>query len=57
LNRAFLAEAHDRALAKLFFDLADGEFDGFEALAVLTFVSFGTVNGRHAVNPPEVESF
>ena len=33
-----LAQPHDRALAELFLDLADGEFDGFEAFAVLTVV-------------------
>ncbi len=26
--------------AELLFDLADGEFDRFEALAILTFVAF-----------------
>ena len=34
----FLAEAHDRAFAELFLDLADGQLDGFEAFAVLTVV-------------------
>src|SRR5216684_7958923 len=38
LNRALLAEAHDRSLAKLLFDLADREFDRFKALAILTVV-------------------
>ena len=32
------AEAHDRALAELLFDLADGQFDGLRALAVVTVV-------------------
>ena len=40
LNRALLAQAHDRAFAELLFDLADGQFDRLEALAVLTFVAF-----------------
>ena len=31
LDGAFLAEAHDRALAELLLDLADGQFDGFQA--------------------------
>src|SRR5262245_54615039 len=30
------AQAHDRALAELLFDLADGHFDGLEALAIVT---------------------
>jgi hypothetical protein len=33
------AQAHDRALAELLFDLADGHFDGLEALAIVSFFS------------------
>src|SRR5262249_48731137 len=40
LNRAFFAEAHDRALAELLFDLADSQFDRLHAFAVLTVVAF-----------------
>ena len=39
LDGALLAEAHDRALAELLFDLADGQLDGLDAFAVLTVVS------------------
>ena len=39
LDRALLPEAHDRALAELLLDLADGQFDGFELFAVLTIVA------------------
>ena len=33
-----LAQAHDRALAELLLDLADGQLDGLEAFAVVTVV-------------------
>ena len=35
LNGALLAEAHDRALAELLLDLADGQIDGLQAFLVL----------------------
>ena len=38
LDRALLAEAHDRALAELLLDLADGQLDGLDAFAILTIV-------------------
>src|SRR5262249_34547743 len=40
LDGPFLAQAHDRALAKLLFNLAEGDVDCFLTLAILTFVSF-----------------
>ena len=43
---ALLAEAHDRPLAELFFDLADGQIDGLDAFAVLAVVPF---NLRHSI--------
>src|SRR5262249_42321477 len=46
LDGALLSQAHDRALAKLLFDLADGQIHGPEAFAVLSFVEWG-----HAVSP------
>ena len=42
---ALLAEPHDRALAELLFDLADGQVDGLGAFAVLTLVSFNCLVG------------
>ena len=36
---ALLAEPHDRALAELLFDLADGHLDGLGAFAFLTLVA------------------
>src|SRR5205807_313496 len=45
LNGALLSEAHDRAFAELLLDLADGQFDGFLFLAVLTVVH--SFNDRH----------
>ena len=39
LDRALLAQPHDRALAELLFDLADGQLDRLGALAVLAVVS------------------
>ena len=36
-----LAEAHDRAFAELFLDLADGHFDGLETLAVVPIFCWG----------------
>src|SRR5262245_9475341 len=39
LDGAFFAEAHDRALAELLFNLADGQLDGLEPFAILTVVS------------------
>ena len=48
LDGALLAEAHDRALAELLLDLADGQFDGLEPFAVLAVVSVAhSVNLRH----------
>ena len=38
-----LAQAHDRALAELLLDLADGHLDGLEAFAVVLW--------RHSVSP------
>ena len=35
LDRALLAEPHDRALAELLLDLADGQLDRLHALAIL----------------------
>ena len=40
LDRAFLAQPHDRALAELFFDLADGQIDGLHPFAIDPIVSF-----------------
>src|SRR5256712_1701792 len=45
LDGAFLTEAHDRALAELLFDLADGQIHGLEFFPVLSFVAF---DWRHA---------
>ena len=42
-----LAQAHDRALAELFLDLADGHLDGLEAFAVVLW--------RHSVSPSGCE--
>ncbi len=39
-----LAEAHDRALAELLLDLADGQLDGLEAFAVVD----GRLQWRHS---------
>src|SRR5205823_340988 len=39
LNRALLAQAHDRSFAELLLDLADGQIDGLGALAILTLVA------------------
>ena len=39
--RVFLAEAHDRALAELLLDLADGHLDGLSALAVVPIFCWG----------------
>ena len=54
LDRALLPQAHDRALAKLLLDLADGQIDGLQFLAILTVVTSRPVDafhGRHAVAP------
>jgi hypothetical protein len=49
LNGALLAEAHDRALAELLFDLADGQLHGLEPFLVLAIVAVGSVHcWRHA---------
>src|SRR5262249_4729120 len=40
LDGPLLAQAHDRALAKLLLNLAEGNVDCFLTLAILTFVSF-----------------
>ena len=48
LDGALLAQAHDRALAELLLDLADGQFDGLEAFLVLAVVAFVLVHWRHA---------
>ena len=39
LDRAFLPEAHDGALAELLLDLSEGDLDGLLLFAVLTLVS------------------
>src|SRR5262249_48652085 len=39
LNGALFAQPHDRPFAELLFDLANGQLNGFEPLAVLTIVS------------------
>src|SRR5439155_2961847 len=54
LNGAFLAKAHDRSLAELLFDLADGDVDSLEAFAVLTVVSFDGGHARAPVTRGEV---
>src|SRR6185295_9468174 len=54
LDGAFLAKAHDRALAELLFDLPDRQVDGFDAFSILTLVSF---NLRHVCGPPEARLF
>ena len=41
LDGALLAQAHDRALAELLLDLADGQLDGLDAFAVVTFFCWG----------------
>ena len=38
LNGALLAEAHDRALAELLLDLADGQFDGLDAFLLVVAI-------------------
>jgi hypothetical protein len=40
LNRALLAEAHDRPLPELLFNLDDGQVDRLDAFPFLPFVSF-----------------
>ena len=37
-DRALLAEAHDRALAELLFDLADGQFEGLVAFLLVVAI-------------------
>ena len=39
LDRALLPQAHDRALAELLLDLADGQFDRLHAFLVLAIVA------------------
>ena len=52
LDGPFLAEPHDRALAELLFDLADGQLHRLQAFAVVAVVLVDkflhrSVNGRH----------
>ena len=59
LDGALLAEPHDRALAELLFDLADGQLDGLDAFAVLRSSSFVvcSTGGMLAFDaPPEAQA-
>src|SRR5215471_1450220 len=50
LDRPLLAQAHDRAFAELFLDLADGQLHGFHAFAVHPVVPLGSLYlCRHAL--------
>src|SRR5204862_6595846 len=49
LDGALLAQAHDRAFAELLFDLADRQFDGFGAFAIVAVVA--GINRGHAATP------
>ena len=48
-----LAEAHDRALAELLLDLADGHLDGLETFAVVAFFYWRHANGSSLENMVE----
>ena len=53
LDGALLAQPHDRALAELLFDLADGQFDGLGAfLLVVTFKRHGAPSKAWGIETP-----
>src|SRR5262249_1633665 len=51
LYRAFLPEPHNRALAELLLDLADGQVDRLETFAIVSFAAVRAIESldwRHA---------